>query len=763
MGWKPGQGVGPRVTKIEKRKTKKRNVNKKIYGCSLPNEEFKNIHSDTESSGNDDDDDEEILFAPDDYEPFRSKPKDNYFGIGYSGLERRSVLGHVNLFDTPTFKIQDKNKKLSIRGQAFGVGAFEADDEDIYARDDMSRYDFTLGPAETKESSRSIKGNKSSRVKCLEGFVSAKNQLERKKVYNPPELPRDFKPIHVIKQSRFSPQAEPENMEGNYKRKGLGRHDLNAESRSVILGESSSNSSQTTGSPAANIIARTLNLHGREQTEERARQEAERTKASSSSSSWIDKLKKTSFVRGGVEGSGGGESSGKLKNLEDFKSQLLNEENNDYVKMSKPFVDETKQKRFEKFQEFSKDERKEKVKTIQPLSMTEWEREHEFEEFKLAAGICEKTNDTNNRFTKEAIASVDSDIPKDSMVDAAKAKMFGKLTRNVEAWQPASIVCKRFNIPEPNSGCLVQQEKSKKYSVFDSLDFCINNNKFKKATDTAGSYKEPDIPYRPVVKNNQNNIIDISDIDAGSCKSNDKIQNFEASYEKIFGHSSLSRVPTQANQDKSNDNVEMHSVITSSSTVSSKDKNDEKKDLFKAIFLSSSEEDSSDSDKDNTVDDDDVTRDTIKSVLIGKSENKVNVQRNNSPPRGIFAKLDLDNLLVPDKNSVKINKNSKEDEDEKHSSNANKVGNFVCQSDVEILPDMYGPVLPKKISNDSSSSSVVQGKSVFRSVVIPKLNVTGKDIIEWVEKSKNKKVKKEKKKHKHKEKKHKHKSKKSKK
>ncbi len=29
--------------------------------------------------------------------------------------------------------------------QAFGVGAFEDDDDDVYAADDVDRYDFALG------------------------------------------------------------------------------------------------------------------------------------------------------------------------------------------------------------------------------------------------------------------------------------------------------------------------------------------------------------------------------------------------------------------------------------------------------------------------------------------------------------------------------------------------------------------------------------------------------------------------------------------
>ena len=37
-----------------------------------------------------------------------------------------------------------KGRKMKITGQAFGVGAYEEEDDDIYQRDDMSRYDFSL-------------------------------------------------------------------------------------------------------------------------------------------------------------------------------------------------------------------------------------------------------------------------------------------------------------------------------------------------------------------------------------------------------------------------------------------------------------------------------------------------------------------------------------------------------------------------------------------------------------------------------------------
>lgn len=39
---------------------------------------------------------------------------------------------------------KNRPKNMKIRGQAFGVGAYEEDDEDIYGKDDMSNYDFSL-------------------------------------------------------------------------------------------------------------------------------------------------------------------------------------------------------------------------------------------------------------------------------------------------------------------------------------------------------------------------------------------------------------------------------------------------------------------------------------------------------------------------------------------------------------------------------------------------------------------------------------------
>jgi hypothetical protein len=62
--------------------------------------------------------------------------QDNYFGIGYSGLERglntvRPPGGPADVF---SLKSGVAKKKFSISGEAFGVGVYEEDDEEVYNR-----------------------------------------------------------------------------------------------------------------------------------------------------------------------------------------------------------------------------------------------------------------------------------------------------------------------------------------------------------------------------------------------------------------------------------------------------------------------------------------------------------------------------------------------------------------------------------------------------------------------------------------------------
>lgn len=214
MGWKPGQGIGPRVSAVERQEE-----NRKTYGCEPPPGFGDNNDSD------DDIDLGELTFAPRDIEPYLVDPKKDSFGLGYSGLDRRSVLGTVKT--STSFKYSDKNRKLNIKGQAFGVGAFEEDDEDIYSREDMNQYDFALEDEKTKKSLPQITAKG-----CLDGFIQAKGKVV-KKIYPLPVIPVGFRGRHKPRKSRFEPIAP----EQAAKVPGLGRHEISAQERSAIIND----------------------------------------------------------------------------------------------------------------------------------------------------------------------------------------------------------------------------------------------------------------------------------------------------------------------------------------------------------------------------------------------------------------------------------------------------------------------------------------------------------------------------------------------
>lgn len=119
MGWKPGQGVGPRLSKSEKIVSRKSRNEVKVYGCALPNQESK-MRETSDESEDDDDIDPDVTFAPDDFDAWTVKPKDDCFGLGYSGLDRRPVLSsHIDLFGPAKSSLimSEKKKKVNIRGQ----------------------------------------------------------------------------------------------------------------------------------------------------------------------------------------------------------------------------------------------------------------------------------------------------------------------------------------------------------------------------------------------------------------------------------------------------------------------------------------------------------------------------------------------------------------------------------------------------------------------------------------------------------------------
>lgn len=192
--------------------------------------------------------------------------KTNRFGLDYSGLYKGNFFTIMGA-EAPQrasgsnalskLTITDKNNKsVTINGQAFGVGAFEEDDDDIYDREgrfdlhrvminygifaiyiflhvvsDMSKYDFRL---ETKIESSKTKQITSNANHFIEGFNVAANKSimnNIKRVYKI-QLPFKFEPRNwLIRKTRFGPEVVvPEKIV-------VGRHDLVPSERGKILNE----------------------------------------------------------------------------------------------------------------------------------------------------------------------------------------------------------------------------------------------------------------------------------------------------------------------------------------------------------------------------------------------------------------------------------------------------------------------------------------------------------------------------------------------
>ena len=106
------------------------------------------------------------------------------------------------------------------------------------------------------------------------------------------------------------------------------------------------------------------------------------------------------------------------------------------------------------------------------VGMTEWERQREREEFSRTARIYQPLSvSLSSRFTRaeEAEKSKKSEVhvvkvhniicclasfpflqsPEPDSVQAARANLFGVLTREVVEWHPHRVLCKRFNVPDP--------------------------------------------------------------------------------------------------------------------------------------------------------------------------------------------------------------------------------------------------------------------------------------------------------------------------
>lgn len=708
MGWRDNQGIGSRQTYREKKMTNERNKRELYiqhkYGCDMGPMGSGKTQAESSEEESDLSDNEEITFAPDDFDPYVAQIKENAFGLGYSGLQPTISSNqrdqHINLFQV----VDRNNKKLSIMGQAFGIGALEDDDDlDVFAPDDMSKYDRSLDDAKNKSKKpKAITWVDSS---IIEGFAKTSLNESQARVFSV-DVPRSFVPRNwLTRRSRFEPLEENRAKvlaeQNKHKVLGLGRHDLKPEDRGDLLNDEP----QLPQKPIPE--------------QSKVRQETDEEK---------EKRKQ--------------ESARRLEELLNSK-QFVSEQKDKF----KPFItNPEKQIRYEKFLELKTSNESEIEKflnDLQPLSMSSFDREMEKKEFIQAKRMYQPLDSLMaNRFIKEVDVHKEKPEVKTKKLDNGNEVIV--IQRTKEMWKPHKNLCKRFNVPEPFSGNMFDEEEEKKRkkkssSLFDYIGVPIN----KKSDFIAPQV----IPRKLVVDDRKKNADE------------EQRKSFLAAVEKEKSFMHMDQTKRAAAKDffdiseqpasKANTSTEPMKAVQivpppprtelEQKVADSIDKKpEEKRDLFKAIFCDSDD----DNDEPDAMEAEELSQSLlsdkqksnfIESFLSTKSAGEINVLRNSSPPRGLF------------KNILEVNT----------SVEASKIADAEQSS----KDDFYGPKLPDRplvvtIANpndDDSSPESSLDEEIVKKLKKVKKSMRHNDADDvWVEKEKLSKKKHKKEKHKHK-------------
>ncbi|NXK96558.1 GPTC1 protein, partial [Formicarius rufipectus] len=640
MGWKEGQGIGPRVKRKPRRQKPDPTV--KIYGCALPP---------GLSEGSEDEEDEyqpeNVTFAPKDIMPVDLTPKDNVHGLGYKGLDPSQALfgvsgrEHLNLFTGGSEETSNllgdlrhsKGRKLGITGQAFGVGALEEEDDDIYATDTLSKYDTVLKDEEPGDglygwtAPKQYKSKKRPERefkyigKILEGFILASKSSTPVKIYPPPNLPRNYRPVHyfrpVIAAGNENPLVQKALEESTGK---LGndptqpsRHALNAAQRREQLGEAALKG------PAPSVL---------EYLSEKDRERLKEVKQASEQQMKVKIVAQQSQNR--LQAAPTEDDSHKWQRV--LGGHLANAGSSDF----KPFArNPEKQQRYESFvKSLKQGEKVESLERFLDPNVTEWERGREQEEFLRAAAFYRAPSSAlSSRFTRAKYEDdVDKvEVPRDQENDiddkesAVKMKMFGKLTRDKFEWHPDKLLCKRFNVrdPYPESSIVgLPKVKRDKYSVFNFLTVPEPTTSVaqptNKQTQESNNLNKPKKPSR----------WDVSDKEK---EKKDSISEFislarsQAAVEQ--------QPPAPATEERS---TAPRETPPTEVTNENKDQEEENRrppmDLFKAIFVSSSDENSSSSEEEESDEEEQPTTSVTESETTKQADipdcSSSNVQEN---------------------------------------------------------------------------------------------------------------------------------------
>ncbi|CAB3403369.1 unnamed protein product [Caenorhabditis bovis] len=390
MGWREGRGVG--LVSV-KQKAKQRGgetaFDREQRQRLAPSHEFAN---------------EDVLVK-------QLTPLNGVHGLGYAGLRHTSVLDET--FGQSALALKSSKTGKGIRGQAFGVGAFEDDDDSVYTSYDLSQFDFSLdvsgrAASEQQQQQRVVDAT----------FVLQPNKLNARKFYAPPRLPSNFRGDH--KPIPMDTRRLPTMMLDDVRQ-------MSALQRAKFLGENRAS------------VMELVSSKDRKRLERRSRWDIRADEADASESRHQ-----------------GGE---------------IDEERDRRERNRVEYPDEPlKQARFKQFVLYTR----RGLAYPQPTDVSIWEWESEKKEFEtrltaeeramlpevrsrakplaktsIAAPIHEILA---SKFVKEASGELSVGRKDEDKLAAVKMGMFGDRTRQSFQWYPDPLLVKRFNVPNPYPG-----------------------------------------------------------------------------------------------------------------------------------------------------------------------------------------------------------------------------------------------------------------------------------------------------------------------
>lgn len=470
MGWREGQGIGPRIKrKLRKLKTKiAHEPGRKIYGVALPSE--------SDESELDEEQEDEYLVSTFDINEFQFEIKEDMFGLGYKRLNVGNLFGQESQTSAaaagssasianllfPTMADNGKKNAKSIAGQAFGVGDFEDDEDiDVYQQDSLNKYYFDLDSQKHQEAKKQL--NKSygfgafeDDVSILKKFSQSQKKQQPAKVFAAPIIPPGFDLNHKFDR-KFSTGAKDS--------ADIGSNGQQLDDSMNVYLKSMSERAQMLGEKPLQVDS-VFDLIKPTDREFLERQQQKQTQAAP-------------------------EMETKKPAAELSKRDELER-----------IAQEKKAKRYEEYVGYVKKNYKDPYSFVDTQNMTEWEKQQEKTEFQkrydAQVKLLEVAKASNAKFVSSATLTaqnveVSTQAPKDqAKVDeekreneteqdkAVREKKYGQATRVEYEWRPHNTLCKRFNVPNPYPDTkeygTVKNETDKrlskvqKLSVFDFLN-----------------------------------------------------------------------------------------------------------------------------------------------------------------------------------------------------------------------------------------------------------------------------------------------------